>query len=178
MLNGNLPLTKMESEFAAEHHALINTFLHTFDLPEDDFYDVAVFGYLSAVRAYLAQAEPCRESFRSVAYQAMTRHVRRSQEFWVRENHGVATESYREELHSQDLRDTVAEACETVLSFQTLADQLTHRQLRIAEMRIEGYCDTEIADRCRIDFHEVQEEFDRAQARIVVFPVKSAASAA
>ena len=44
MLNHNLPLTRMESEFAAEHHALIYTFLQALDLPEEDFYDVAVFG--------------------------------------------------------------------------------------------------------------------------------------
>lgn len=96
----------------------------------------------------------------------------------MRENHGISTESYREELHSQDLRDTVAEACETVLSFQALAGQLTHRQLRIAEMRVEGYCDREIADYCRIGYREVQAEIGRAKARIIVFPVKSTASAA
>ena len=124
MLNHNLPLTGMESEFAAEHHALIYTFLRAFDLPEEDFYDVAVFGYLSAVRAYLAREELRRGSFRTIAYRAMNRCVRRSPEFWMRENHGISTESYREELHSQDLRDTVAEACETVLSFQALAGQL------------------------------------------------------
>lgn len=175
MLNHNLPLTRMESEFAAEHHALIGTFLQAFDLPEEDFYDVAVFGYLSAVRAYLAREELRRDSFRTVAYRAMNRCVCRSREFWMLEAHGACTESYREEFHSQDLRDTVAETCETVLSFQELAGQLTHRQLRIAEMRVEGYCDREIADYCRIGYREVQAEIGRAKSRIIVFPVKSAA---
>lgn len=175
MLNNNLPLTKMESEFAAEHHALIGTFLRAFDLPEEDFYDVAVFGYLNAVRSYLAQEELRRDSFRTVAYRAMNRCVRRSHEFWMQETHSALTESYREEFHSQDLRDTVAETCESVLSFQALAGQLTHRQLRIAEMRVEGYCDSEIADYCRIGYREVQAEIGRAKARIIVFPVKSAA---
>lgn len=178
MLKDNLPLTSMESEFAAEHHALIGTFLQAFDLPEEDFYDVVVFGYLSAVRAYLAREELCQDSFRTVAYRAMNRCVRRSREFWMWETHGIVMEPYREECHSQDLRDTVAEACENVLSFQTLAGQLTHKQLRIAEMRVEGYCDREIADRCRIGYREVQTEIGRAQARIIAFPVKTAASAA
>ena len=91
------------------------------------------------------------------------------------EAHGPCTESYREEFHSQDLRDTVAETCETVLSFQELAGQLTRRQLRIAEMRVEGYGDREIADYCRIGYREVQAEIGRAKSRIIVFPVKSAA---
>lgn len=175
MLNHNLPLTKMESEFAAEHHALIYTFLQALDLPEEDFYDVAVFGYLSAVRAYLAQKEPRRESFRTVAHRAMNRCVRRSREFWMLETYGACTESYREEFHSQDLRDTVAETCETASSLQTLAGQLTRRQLRIAKLRAEGYRDREIADHCRIGCHEVQAEIGRAKARIIVYPVKSAA---
>ena len=175
MLNNNLPLTRMESEFAARHNALIYTFLQAFDLPEENFYDVAVFGYLRAVRAYLAREELRRDSFRTVAYRAMNRCVRRSREFWMQETHGVCTESYREEFHSQDLRDTVAETCETVLSFQALAGRLTRRQLRIAEMRVEGYCDREIADYCRIGYREVQAEIGRAKARIIVFPVKSAA---
>lgn len=93
----------------------------------------------------------------------------------MQETHSACTESYREEFHSPDLRDTVAETCETVLSLQALAGQLTHRQLRIAEMRVEGYCDREIADYCRIGHREVQAEIGRAKARIIVFPVKSAA---
>ena len=178
MLNHNLPLTRMESEFAAEHHALIYTFLRAFDLPEEDFYDVAVFGYLSAVRAYLAREELRRGSFRTIAYRAMNRCVRRSPEFWMRENHGISTESYREELHSQDLRDTVAEACEKVVSFQELAGKLTGTQRRIASLRCEGYRDREIAAICRLTPGEVDLEMSRARANIVPFPVETAAAAA
>ena len=178
MLHDNLPLTRAESEFAAEHHALIHTFLQAFNLPEEEFYDVVVFGYLDAVRAYLSRAELRLDSFRTVAYRAMNRCVRRSREFWLWENCGAVTESYREELHNQDLRDTVAETCETMLSVQTLANQLTHRQLRIVELRSEGYCDKEIADHCQLGCREVQEEISRAQARIIAFPVQSTASAA
>lgn len=55
MLNYNLPLTEAESEFAAEHHSVIYGYLRKAGLPEDDFYDVVVFGYLRAVRKYLAR---------------------------------------------------------------------------------------------------------------------------
>ena len=57
MLNYNLPLTEAESEFAAEHHSVIYGYLRKAGLPEDDFYDVVVFGYLRAVRKYLARPE-------------------------------------------------------------------------------------------------------------------------
>lgn len=50
MLNYNLPLTEAESKFAAEHHATIYEYLNKARLPENDFYDIVVFGYLRAVR--------------------------------------------------------------------------------------------------------------------------------
>lgn len=42
-------LTSQESAFAAEHHDYIFNFLDSNGLPENDYYDVAVFGYLKAV---------------------------------------------------------------------------------------------------------------------------------
>ena len=53
MLNYNLPLTEAEAEFAAEHHSVIYGYLRKAGLPEDDFYDVVVFGYLRAPPRYL-----------------------------------------------------------------------------------------------------------------------------
>lgn len=69
MLNYNLPLTEAESEFAAEHHSVIYGYLRKAGLPEDDFYDVVVFGYLRAVRKYLARPELRKYSFSTIAYQ-------------------------------------------------------------------------------------------------------------
>ena len=57
MLNYNLPLTEAEAEFAAEHYSIIHRYLRMAGLPENDFYDVVVFGYLRAVRKYLARPE-------------------------------------------------------------------------------------------------------------------------
>ena len=45
-------LTQKESAIAAENHYLINQFLEANNLPEDDYYDVVVFGYLKAVRNF------------------------------------------------------------------------------------------------------------------------------
>ena len=54
MLNYNTPLTAEESAFAAEHHHLLLSYLKKARLDFDEFYDIAVFGYLRAVRKYLA----------------------------------------------------------------------------------------------------------------------------
>ena len=47
-----VPLTKEQQEFAAEHHGLVYKFLNDNHLPEDEFYDVVIFPYLKAVRDY------------------------------------------------------------------------------------------------------------------------------
>ena len=57
MLNYNTPLTAEESAFAAEHHHLLLSYLKKARLDFDEFYDIAVFGYLRAVRKYLARPE-------------------------------------------------------------------------------------------------------------------------
>lgn len=67
MLNYNLPLTEAESKFAAEHHATIYEYLNKARLPENDFYDIVVFGYLRAVRKYLARPELQQYKFSTIA---------------------------------------------------------------------------------------------------------------
>ena len=72
MLDYTQPLTQEESDFAAAHHNLIGRYLRRARLPEDDFYDVAVFGYLRAVRKYLARPELRQYKFSTIAYRAMS----------------------------------------------------------------------------------------------------------
>lgn len=47
-----VPLTKEQQTFATAHHSLVYKFLNENRLPEDEFYDVVIFGYLKAVRDY------------------------------------------------------------------------------------------------------------------------------
>ena len=134
MLNYNLPLTEAESEFAAEHHSVIYGYLRKAGLPEDDFYDVVVFGYLRAVRKYLARPELRKYSFSTIAYRAMSCDVHHSKEYWMRKKRRALVESLDEELHTRDLLDPVSAAYENVLSFQELrqADAKAAADRRIA----------------------------------------------
>ena len=49
-----VPLTKEQQEFAAEHHGLVYKFLNDNHLPDDEFYDVVIFPYLKAVQDYFS----------------------------------------------------------------------------------------------------------------------------
>lgn len=40
-----VPLTKEQQTFATAHHSLVYKFLNENRLPEDEFYDVVIFGY-------------------------------------------------------------------------------------------------------------------------------------
>ena len=64
-------LTDKERAFAEERHNLIYTFLRTNGLRLDDFYDVAVFGFLRAVKRYNREKELQKYSFNTIAWRAM-----------------------------------------------------------------------------------------------------------
>lgn len=178
MLNYHLPLTEAESNFAAEHYSLIDRYLKMAGLPENDFYDVVVFGYLRAVRKYLARPELRQYKFATIAFRAMRCDVFHSREYWTRKKRRGHIEQYDEDIHTEDFRDSVAENFENVLAFRELTEKLTPIQQRIAALRSDGYSDKEIAAICRIELHEVEQEMCQAQARIIPFPVEAAALAA
>ena len=48
-------LTDEQRQFAAENHNLIYKYLWDRRLEIDDYYDIAVFGYLRAVKRYLTE---------------------------------------------------------------------------------------------------------------------------
>lgn len=57
-MNENTPMSSAQQLFAEEHHNLVYAFLKEKKLPEDEYYDVVIFGYLQAVMDYTA----CRET--------------------------------------------------------------------------------------------------------------------
>lgn len=105
MLNYDLPLTKAEADFAAEHHDLIYRYLCKAGLSEEEGYDIVVFGYLRAVRKYLARPELRQYQFSTIAYRAMSCNLHHSREYWLRQKRKGSVESYDEDIHADDLHD-------------------------------------------------------------------------
>ena len=108
----------------------------------------------------------------------MSCDVHHSKEYWTRQKRRAELSSFDKELHTTDLSDTVAEACENVLSFRELAGKLIRSQRRIASLRSDGYRDREIAAICHLTPQEVEMEMSRAQANIIPFPAEASAFAA
>jgi len=74
------PMTQEERDFAEQHHDLVIDYLCRKRLPTDDFYDVVIFGYLSAVQQYFRNP-PAGVAFKAMAFRAMKDSVLREGEY-------------------------------------------------------------------------------------------------
>lgn len=69
------PLTYEEQVIAQQRHGLVWKYLHKNHLPESDWYDVVIFGYLRAVRKWLNDPKANKWSFSTIAFHAMDTSV-------------------------------------------------------------------------------------------------------
>ena len=76
-------MTQEERDFAEQHHDLVIDYLCRKRLPTDDFYDVVIFGYLSAVQQYFRNP-PAGVAFKAMAFRAMKDSVLREGEYHTR----------------------------------------------------------------------------------------------
>lgn len=178
MLDYTLPLTAEESAFAEENHDMIGTYLRVHRLPFDDFYDIAVFGYLRAVRKYLARPELREYMFSTIANRAMSCDIHHSREYWSRARRRGEVCPLNEDLDSVDMRDTVAETLDNVISFEELTSRITPMQRRIATLRADGYNNKEIAAICGIRRRDVPADMEDARCRILNLQTNAPAMAA
>ena len=178
MLDYTMPLTAEESAFAAENHNMIQKFLCVRRLPMDEYYDIIVFGYLRAVRKYLARPDLQQYKFSPIANRAMSCDLYHSNEYWNRAKRRGEVVPLLEETDSRDLMDTVAERVDNVIAFEQLTRKITPMQRRIASLRADGYRDKEIATIFRISPREVTAEMEDAKFRVLNFQMEDAADMA
>lgn len=71
----DIPLTPEQISFAVKHHRLIYRYLKKRQLPKEEYYDIAVFGYLKAVQDYLSKEDLRQCAFSTICYRYMSREV-------------------------------------------------------------------------------------------------------
>ena len=149
----DMPLTKEESAFAAEHHNLVYAFLKMKRYPVDEFYDIAIFGYLRAVRTYLGR-EDLRDlyKFSTIAYKRMGSSISSHFTALNRQMRKADTHPYDDNTDVADYSDSVFESVsrkETSDAVrETLSEILTTRQNEMLCLKNEGYTNREIGERC------------------------------
>lgn len=162
----DVPLTREQREFATKWHNLIYAFLNEKGLPEEDYYDIVVFGFLRAVRRYFTEPELLQYSFSTIAWQAM----QQSLSSHYRALNSQKRKAYTISLHTLAYGDepvTIEESIsapdrlmlqlETELLLHDLAQSATRQQMAVVHLRSAGYNMREIAKTQCIPMKRVQE---------------------
>ena len=141
-------LTNEQQLFAAEHHTLVYKYLHEHGLSVDDYYDVAVFGYLSACKRYLEQEALQQYSFTTIAWRAMDSAVSHERTKNTRQKRSAVLLS----LDNNDLELFVSSAYvdQTELKdvWIILWKYATEKQMQAFILQYAGYKAQEIGEMC------------------------------
>ncbi len=132
-------MTDEQRHFAADNHGLIFSFLNKYGWDEREYYDIAAFGYLSAVKRYLARPELHRYAFSTIAWKSMERSIAS----FLRAE-AQRTEAEQCYLEAELVRDPMDEL-EARLLLHDLASVASRPQYELATLRLKGYSIAETA---------------------------------
>ena len=133
------PMTKEEREFAEQKHSLVIEFLRYRRLPMDEFYDVVIFGYLSAVQQYFRDP-PAGVEFKAMAFRAMKDSVLREGEYRTRAKRcGCAVSLSEKDNTIPDPRQDTERQVEGKALLKQAASVATPKEARIINLLIGGF---------------------------------------
>ena len=135
------PMTKEEREFAEQKHDLVVEFLHRRHLPMNDYYDIVIFGYLSAVQQYFRNP-PAGVEFKTMAFRAMKDAILREGEYHARAKRcgytvSLDTEGYHSTIPDQ--KQDVERQTERKALLEQAAKVATPRENKIIELLVDGF---------------------------------------
>lgn len=131
------PMTQEEREFAEQNHDLVIDFLRFKRLPLDDFYDVVIFGYLSAVQQYFRNP-PAGVAFKAMAFRAMKDAVLREGEYHARTKRCGTTVGL-DDVELTDPRQDTERRVEGKVLLEQAVNVATPREARIINLLIDGF---------------------------------------
>ena len=159
------PLTGEQKHLAEPNHDLVYKFLNENDLPESEYYDVVIFGYLCAAQEYCENPKLKKYSFTTVAWQKMSCAVKDHKKYLSREKRDFPTVSLSELVGNADdslriedvimLENKLLEELNLNLLLHTLAARITEKQMRIIRMKLDGYRMHDIAKAERMTFQDI-----------------------
>ena len=144
------PMTQEEREFAEQKHDLVIDFLRFKHLSMDNFYDVVIFGYLSAVQQYFRNP-PAGVAFKVMAFRAMKDAVLREGEYHARAKRCGVTVGLDDVggTLTDPRQDTERRVVSKVLLEQA-AKVATPRENKIIELLVDGFALHEAAKLLKI----------------------------
>lgn len=131
------PMTQEERDFAEQRHDLVIDFLRYKHLPMDDFYDIVIFGYLSAVQQYFRNP-PAGVEFKAMAFRAMKDAVLRDGEYHARAKRSGVTVGL-DDVELTDLRQDTERRVESKALLEQVVSMATPRETKIIDLLINGF---------------------------------------
>ena len=146
------PLTQEEICFAADNHRLIYRYLSKKHLPKDEYYDIAVFGYLKAVKDYFSRENLQKYAFSTICWKYISREIfnyRKSQQrqkraakiVCMQSGQTLNVEAYNHYSHAE-----MAKMQERLLLYE-LSLHIREEEMQIVKLYCAGYSLREI---CKI----------------------------
>ena len=133
------PMTQEEREFAEQNHDLVIDYLRRKRLPMDDYYDIVIFGYLSAVQQYFRDP-PVGVEFKAMAFRAMKDSILRDREYNSRaKRYGYTVSLDTPDYHSAISKQDVEQQTERKALLEQVAKVATPRESRIIQLLIDGF---------------------------------------
>lgn len=135
------PMTQEEREFAEQEHKLVIGFLRCKGLPMNDFYDVVIFGYLSAVQQYFRNP-PAGVEFGAMAFRAMKDSILRDGEYRTRAKRcgfTVSLDNADRFCAIPDLKQNTARQVEEKALLEQAASVATPKEARIISLLLDGF---------------------------------------
>lgn len=139
------PMTQEEREFAEHHHDLVIDFLRCKHLPMEEYYDVVIFGYLSAAQQYFRDP-PIDVAFKAMAFRAMKDAILREGEYHARAKRcGNAVSLDASDSQVPDRKQDTEQQLEDKVILEQAAKAATPKEARIIGLLLDGYALREAA---------------------------------
>ena len=142
------PMTPEEREFAEQKHNLVISFLRCKYLPMDDFYDIVIFGYLSAVQQYFRNP-PAGVTFKAMAFRAMRDSILRDGEYNARAKRCAYIISL-DDMNVQDPKQDTERQIEGKALLEQVVSVATPKEAKIISFLMDGFALREAARRLKM----------------------------
>lgn len=168
-------LTSKEKQFAEENHSLIYKFLNNGNYNIEDYYNIAVFGYLKAVQIYHRIEEKRKYKFSVIAWKYMQAEMgnyfrMETAKKRTTEENILSLDADAEEIDSLynivGGKSAEADVMEDA-AIQELFNSLTDAQQKIVTLKIEGYNNTEVCELLGMASSTFYKEMKRLQGTIM-----------
>ena len=146
----NIPLTPEQKTFATDNHGLVYKFLNENQLPEDEFYDVVIFGYL-----------------RVDLFNYNKMHFRKKRNVETSSIHLIPHESILPLEETLTKSDELMLQLETELLLHDLADRVSRQQMDMIRLKTSGYSIRDIAHIQKIPMKRVKEALEEVRQILI-----------